>query len=77
MNQTIIPPSPPAPRASNTPNMGNGIGNGDIQLIFQANVHALPRPTVDKMNLALHRGADSQKRATETVGLSGTKYSDK
>ena len=50
-------------------------GNG-IHLIFQVNLPPLPQPRLDEIELAYMRGANTQKRLTETVVPSGTKYTD-
>ena len=66
------------------PSRGNG-GGGDtdtivgsnriMQPIFNVNVPPAHTPTVDEMDLAFHRGADAQKRASEVIVTTGTKFS--
>jgi len=38
---------------------GNGTTNAIVQPIVHVTMQQLPRPTVDEMDLAFHRGADS------------------
>ena len=45
--------------------------------MFQVNMPTLPQPTLNQIDMAFHQGAEAQKRASETVVPSGTKYTDK
>ena len=52
------------------------MGGNMIHPFFQVNMPPLPKPRLDEIELAYMRGADTQKRLTETVVPSGTKYMD-
>jgi len=52
------------------------MGGNRIHPIFQVNMPPLPQPRLDEIELAYMRGADTQKRLTETVVPSDTKYTD-
>ena len=56
---------------------GEGFGVGGVQPIFQVNMLNLPQPSLSQMDMAYNRGAEAHKCATETVVVTGTKYTPK
>ena len=60
-----------------SPTINNGFGGGSgLAPVIHVNMPPTPQPTLDELELAFHKGADSQKRRTETVVPSGSKYTD-
>ena len=54
--------------------VGGNMGVENIRPIFQVNMPPpLPAPSVDQMDMAFHRGAECQKRHSETVVPVGDK----
>ena len=56
------------------PVQNNGMSN--VTPIINMTMPAIPQPTLNELELAFHKGADSQKRVTETIVPSGTRYTD-
>jgi len=65
-------------RTTATATMGKNLSSGTVHPIFQVNMPVTPPPPSvdDAMDLALHRVAECQKRALETVVLVDTKYTE-
>ena len=56
--------------------IGGNVGGSILPPVVNVTLPATPQPTLNELELAFHKGADAQKRQSETVVPSGTKYTD-
>ena len=63
--------------ARKAPPINSAQDGSNVHPIFQVNMLSIPQPTLDQMDIAFHRGTDTQKRATETAATVGKKYTDR